>query len=41
MVVWECAILGKTMLDREVLVELIENWILAGNDFVELRGKPA
>ena len=41
MVVWECAILGKTMLNREILIELIENWILAGNDFVELRGNPA
>ena len=40
MVVWECAIQGKTKLDRQVLIELIENWVLVGNDFSELRGNP-
>lgn len=38
MVVWECAIQGKTKLDTSVLISLIENWILVGNDFVELQG---
>ena len=40
LVVWECAIQGKTKLAREVLAELIENWILVGNDYAELRGTP-
>ncbi|MCW7556225.1 very short patch repair endonuclease [Endozoicomonas gorgoniicola] len=38
MVVWECAIQGKQRLNREVLVSLMENWVLVGNGFVEIRG---
>ena len=38
MVIWECAIQGKRKLDREVLVSLVENWVLVGNEFVEIRG---
>ena len=39
MEIWECAIQGKQKLDREVLVSLIENWLLAGNELVEVRGE--
>ena len=40
MVVWECAVQGKCRLERETLISLIENWILVGNEFVEIRGEP-
>lgn len=41
MVIWECAIQGKRKLDQEILVSLIENWLLVGSEFVEIAGKGA
>ncbi|WP_263081702.1 very short patch repair endonuclease [Endozoicomonas sp. Mp262] len=38
MVIWECAIRGKQRIDENIWASLIENWLLVGNDFIELRG---
>ena len=38
MVVWECSIKGKNKLPFDQTIDLIKNWILVGNDYVELKG---
>ena len=38
LVIWECAIQGKQKLDRKVLISLVENWVLVGNELAEIRG---
>ena len=41
MVVWECVIQDKQKLEKEVLVSLVENWLLVRNEFIEIRGDAA
>ena len=36
--IWECALKGKQRLPFEQLIELVENWLLVGNQFVEIKG---
>ncbi|MGI9279739.1 MAG: very short patch repair endonuclease [Endozoicomonas sp.] len=38
MILWECALKGKTRLPFDQLTELVENWLLVGNQYVELTG---
>ncbi len=38
MTLWECALKGKKRLPLEQLTELVENWLLVGNQLVELTG---
>lgn len=38
LVIWECALKGKQRLPFEQLIELVENWLLVGNQFMEITG---
>ncbi len=38
MVVWECSLKGKTKIPFDQAIDLIKNWILVGNEYVELTG---
>ncbi len=40
MTVWECALKGKTKLDFDQMVSLIETWIHQGDSFIEVTGHP-
>ena len=40
MVIWECAIQGPRRIDLDILMSIIENWILVGNDYIEIEGSP-
>lgn len=41
LLIWECALKGKQRLPFEQLIELVENWLLVGNQFVEITGSSA
>lgn len=38
LLIWECALKGKQSLPFEQLIELVENWLLVGNQFIEIKG---
>ncbi len=38
LIIWECSIKGKDRLPFDQVIDLIKNWILVGNEFVEIRG---
>ena len=38
LLIWECALKGKQRLPFEQLIELVENWLLVGNQFIEITG---
>ena len=37
--VWECALKGKSRLPFEILMEIIEDWLINGQDYFEICGK--
>lgn len=39
MIVWKCAIQGKTKLDEEFLLDLVSSWIKNGGPLLEITGK--
>lgn len=38
MLIWECSLKGKHRIPFEPLMELVENWLLVGNQFIEITG---
>lgn len=38
LIVWECALKGKTKLDRVRLIDEIETWIVSGSDYFNICG---
>lgn len=38
LIVWECALKGKTKLDRVRLIDEIEAWIVSDSDYVNICG---
>ena len=38
LLIWECTLKGKHKLPFEQLIELVESWLLVGNQFVEIVG---
>ncbi|WP_067581921.1 very short patch repair endonuclease [Endozoicomonas ascidiicola] len=39
LIAWECSIKGKYRLPFDQVIDLIKNWLLVGNQFIEIRGK--
>lgn len=39
LIIWECALKGKTKLNDEILIQKIERWIASEQRFMEIEGK--
>ncbi|MFV8834743.1 very short patch repair endonuclease [Aquisalimonas sp. APHAB1-3] len=40
LVIWECALRGKTRSRPEAVIETAANWLLSGGDMYEIKGMP-